>query len=202
MRNSAWKNGTPKHTKSCKNTKNDMANCNNNKTIGLIFACIFIFMGCAEIGRYRANKLAEFNSYLSSPNNDVVIFVDYITHDLLNTSQQIECHTSVYSLGNTHNESGYYYTPFVLSAPTGDLIKQMSTDYQKLSSINKGLLGGFLIEKSPHFSISCQSQLAIGIKGEIYFNGKKVASDVANIQYGVINLFYQLPLEKIIPENP
>jgi len=112
----------------------------------------------------------------------------------------IQCHANLGMLADpgSRNKSFETYTPFVTVFAAGELITNIKSDYAKLSESGKQQFLSGLPLLNPTFVVVCQSQNPVGIEGKIYFDGKVVSSDTANINYGVVSLKYTLHLEEFI----
>lgn len=176
----------------------------------ILLALFFGFLGCAEVQR-RTNEeyKSETSSYFAAPEDKLMITIE--GKDSVESGLYINCNVSIGSLADagSNNNSFKTTTPYarVLDYSKGtQIIRDAFTESQKkfntLSEYEKNISRLDFLEfkskvqmMSPHIVYICQNQGLGGLVGKIYFNGKEVVSDVANLDYAVVNLSYLIHVE-------
>jgi len=173
------------------------------KRIYLIMLLSFSLSGCAELSAYRKNNELKSQSYLTNPKEDVMVFIDNIKNDALNLPTSIQCHRSISTLMDNGSNANSFetLTPYVEVISMTQELDKLREKYLSLSQQDKDkfLLSSQLF--SPTIIITCQCKDAFGLKGKIYFAGKEVSTDNADMQYGIVSLQYTLPLRKLLDKN-
>jgi len=113
---------------------------------------------------------------------------------------KMQCHCSTGSLADagSNNSSFETYAPFVRVADMSQEIAEIRKQYNTVSKVEKEQVKIFLSTVLPHVIYTCQNQGYGGLIGKIYYNGKEVSSDEANIDYAVVNLTYSMPIDVVL----
>ncbi|MEK9179579.1 MAG: hypothetical protein AAB893_03885 [Patescibacteria group bacterium] len=166
----------------------------------VLMALCFGLGGCAEF-QQRANIYnSTITEYFANPQGKVMITVASVH---ATEWAQIQCHrtSGLLKKSGAKNESFKTYAPYVTVTNLSKQIDGMRALYNGASKNDKKFLEMSMAADPLIFIYVCQNQGRGGVVGKIYFNGKEVASDVANIDYGVVNLNYTLSLNDVILEQ-
>jgi hypothetical protein len=165
----------------------------------IIFCMAAILLtGCAGTQAYRKDAQDKIQSYFNKPDQNILIVVDAIEPRLARNT--VNCHQSLSFQSDPGANANSFNSPLpvVELFPIGSGIKDIQEQMKNVPAGKMADVRLSYMSSAPTVSITCQCQEADGIKGTIYYNGKAVSTDTANVNYGLISLSYTLPFEEIV----
>jgi len=134
--------------------------------------------------------------YFNNPNNDIFVLIEPIEDNgWLNPTIHYQCTT-----GN-NNVSFETQTPIGFRLPCGVMLTDLKKKFNDFSPTEKSQAVIMMQMRMPTMVIVCQSQSETGIQGKAYFNGKELASSIANIPYGVVSLSVEIPIAEVLKND-
>ena len=162
----------------------------------LLFLLSLGLCGCAGIQPMVDEYNTTTGNYFANPKDRIMITIVGSNGGFA----KMQCHCSTGSLADAGSNSSSFedYTPFARVADVSEGISEIRKQYNTASKAEKEQVKLYLSTVLPHVVYTCQNQGYGGLIGKIYFDGKEVSSDVADIDYAVINLSYAIPVEVVL----
>lgn len=159
---------------------------------------LFLNCGWAPSAKTR-EALSQKEAYFNDPKNDVLFVITAVNIDNGSEVPDWEVEVALTMSDGSGTNTLKTRTPCVMRFPMNEAMTVMFEEYRKLSGADRER---FLMEatlRPSTITIVAQSQAEYaGIGGHVYFAGKEVLYDIAAIEYGVVNLSYNLPVRELL----